>query len=190
MTSPAPGGTVTPPLLLDEHSRPDFGELFRVLAGRSDTLEVAIGRIRLSGLTPRAVDLRGVGEIRVVLAEVNAVTLAREAEAVLVNPQRADNLRFLSTLLDEGSIEIRSAPLAGWSPDFTLFHRDGAPWAALVGLHWFERPYPHPGPALASLHGGEDARRIGPRFRQIWSNAHDVSEPVGEILARADARTG
>ncbi|NIP59452.1 MAG: hypothetical protein GWM92_14090 [Gemmatimonadetes bacterium] len=128
--------------------------------------------------------------IRLVLAEVNSITLRNEAEAILSRPDRAHSLVHLLDLLRAERIQIRSAPLAGWAPDFTVFHRKGLAWRGLIGPHWFVRPYPHRGPALASVLGPAGARLLARRFDELWKQAHDIGPALLGILSRARGRVG
>lgn len=178
------------PRLLDERSDPNFRDVFGLLARRSTTLDAAVSRIRLSGLDLRPEELRTLGKIRVLLSEVNALTLRSEAEACLADPRKASNLTNLVRLMEEGVISVRSAPLAGWAPDFSVFGRSGKAWMVLVGLHWFARPYPHGGPALASLHGPRAAGRAARRFERLWRGAHDIGPAILHILTEAHLRSG
>lgn len=177
------------PHLLDDRSRPDFRTVYGTLARRAGALDAAVARIRLSGLNLRPDELRGVQRLRVLLSDVSGLTLRAEAEAVLLDPIKAGNLRHLVGLMDEGRIQVRSAPLGGWIPDFSVFHRNGRPWTVLVGLHWFARPFPHRGPALASLHGATAAGRAASRFTELWRSAHDVSPAILGLLHEAERRT-
>lgn len=124
--------------------------------------------------------------IRLLLAEVSAVSLDAEAHALLHHPGMAANLRRLALLLHVGRIEVRSAPLGGWAPDFTVFRADDGAHAAMVGPHRFERGLLHSGPLLASVHGAGDAGRLGARFDELWGRAHDIRPAIAGILARAE----
>jgi len=178
------------PRLLDERSEPNFRGVFGLLARRSGALDAAVSRIRLSGLDLRPEELQQLSRIRVLLTEVNAIALRSEAEASLADPDKAGNLTNVLKLMERRIIEVRSAPLAGWAPDFSVFRRNGHPWMVLVGLHWFARPYPHGGPALASLHGAEAAGRIARRFEGLWRGAHDIGPALLHILKEAKVRSG
>lgn len=178
------------PRLMDERSDPNFRAVYGLLARRSGALDAAVSRIRLSGMDLRPEELRKLGRIRVLLTEVNAITLRSEAEASLADPDKEGNLTNLLTMMESGVIEVRSAPLAGWAPDFSVFRRNGHPWMVLVGLHWFARPYPHGGPALASLHGAEAASRTARRFEGLWRGAHDIGPAILHILQEARVRAG
>lgn len=176
------------PRLVDDRSRPGFRELFGRLARESSSLDVALTRIRLTTLDLSERELASVERIRLLLAEVSAVSLDSEAYAVLHRGSMAVNLRRLTGLLSLGVIEIRSAPLGGWAPDFTIFADATGPRAALVGPHRFERGQLHDAPVLASLHGGADAARLAGRFAEMWARAHDIRPAVAGILARAGRR--
>ena len=173
------------PRLLDERTRPDFRDVYAREAAGAERLDTALTRIRLSAMDLGAAELGGLRRIRVLLAEMNALGLTAEAETLAADPARRDRLRFLLDRLETGTLEVRLAPLAGWAPDFSVFHRAGGdPPALLVGPHRLERPYPHPGPAFASLHRGPDAVRAGRRFDETWERAHDLQGPLVRILER------
>jgi hypothetical protein len=174
------------PLLLDERARPDFRDVYGWLLARSTRLDVALTRIRLSTLDLGRGELDGVRSIRLLLAEVNAVQLDAEAHGVMLREEKREVLHTLSARLSRGIIEVRSAPLGGWSPDFSVFHDLHGPAAVLVGSHWFERPFPHRGPAFAALHGPEAAADAGSRFDEAWERAHDIGLAVLGILERAE----
>lgn len=173
------------PGLFDERSDPDFRTVFGHLLGDATHVDVALKRIRLSTLDLEATKLEGLRRLRVLLAEVNATTLSVEAHGVLLEPHRGRTLRHLTALLDRGVVEVRAAPLGGWSPDYTVFRGPEGPRAVLLGLHWLERPFPHRGPALASLHGPDGAALAGRRFDESWNRAHDIRPAIQGILRRA-----
>jgi len=174
--------------LLDERSHPDFRDVFGTLASHSTEIRTAITRVRLSTLDLSASELEPVRHLRVLVAEVNALHLDAEARVLNGQPQRAPNLLLLTNLLREGRLEVRSAPLAGWSPDFSVFSSEEGPLAVLTGYHWFERPYPHRGPALCGVHTGDGARLAAARHSELWEGAHDIGPAVWSILARARGR--
>jgi hypothetical protein len=183
-----PGLAPESAVLLDERHRPDFRDVFGALARRSTDVAVAVTRVRLSTVDLGADELSGLRSLRVLVAEVNALQLDAEAAGLLRLPRRAPNVRLLTAMLEEGRLEVRSAPMGGWSPDFTVFSEAAGPLAVLAGYHWFERPYPYRGPALAALHGAEAARMARTRHQELWDAAHDVGPALWSILARADTR--
>jgi hypothetical protein len=180
-----PGLTQSPAVLVDERSRPDFRDIFGALAGRATDIATAITRVRLSTVDLTTLDLDALEHFRVLVAEVNALQLDGEARGIQSDPRRAPRVDLLRSMLEAGRLEVRSAPLAGWSPDFTVFSDADGPTAVLSGSHWFERPYPHRGPALASLHHGDADRLAARRHHDLWERAHDVGPAVWNILSKA-----
>jgi hypothetical protein len=174
------------PRLLDERGRPDFRDVYGWLLPRSRRLDVAVTRIRLSTLDLGRGELDAVRSIRLLLAEINAVQLDAEAHGVMLREDKRETIYALSRRLSDGVIEVRSAPLGGWSPDFSIFHDLDGPAAVLIGSHWFERPFPHRGPAFAALHGADAAMDALRRFDEAWEKAHDIGPAVLSILERAE----
>ena len=180
-----PGLTLSSAVLIDERGRPDFRDVFGALAARAVDIATAITRVRLSTVDLTAGELQRLEHFRVLVAELNALQLDGEARAIQSDSTRAPNVDMLREMLEVGRLEIRSAPLAGWSPDFTVFAGVDGPTAVLSGSHWFERPYPHRGPALAALHHGDAARLAARRHGELWERAHDVGPAVWSILSKA-----
>jgi len=183
-----PGLVPSPAYLLDERGRPDFRDAFGALAARASQILTAVTRVRLSTVDLKGHDLPELESMQVLVSEMSALSLDSEARGLMQMPHRAPNIRFLIGLLEEGRLEVRSAPLGGWAPDFTVFVEPEGPRAVLLGFHAFERPYPHRGPALASLHGGDGARLAAIRHRELWESAHDVGPALWSILSRAEQR--
>ena len=188
MDSPPLGITPQPAALLDDRTRPDFRDVFGALTSQSTDIATAITRVRLSTMNLTESELNGVERFRVLVAEMNAIQLTAEARGLINDPARAPRLVFLQHMLESGRLEVRAAPLAGWSPDFTVFSNPSGPSAVLTGFHWFERPYPHRGPALCSLHFAEAARVAGRRHAELWETAHDIGPAVWSILSKAQPR--
>lgn len=185
MDTPTEHSPLELPRLLDERSRPDFRAVYGRLLARSSEVDVALTRIRLSTLDLEEGEVGGLRRLRLLLARVNAVSLDAEAHALLLDGSRSRPLQMLGEQLARGVIEIRAAPLGGWSPDFSVFTGAKGPLGALLGFHWFQRPFPYRGPALATLVGPDGARRIGARFSETWARAHDISPAILGILERA-----
>jgi hypothetical protein len=171
-------------LFLDERSPKPFRTVFGEMLSGCTTLETAILRIRLGAVDLSAQEVSGVKRLRILVAEVSARTVEEEAYALQVDPDKEENLSRIMALLQGGRMEIRSAPLGGWSPDFSVFSGEHGPEAVIMGLHWFKRPFPHRGPAWAACFGPEEARRARQRFREIWEGAHDIGPAILKLLAR------
>jgi len=180
-----PGLSPSYAVLFDERRRPDFRDVFGALAATSSDIATAVRRVRLSTVDLTRDELERVEHFRVLVAEMNALQLDAEARALQVDPRRAPNAELLREMLEGGRLEVRSAPLAGWIPDFTVFSRADGPHAVLTGLHWFERPYAHRGPALGAVHGEVAAKLAARRHEEAWERAHDVGPAVWNILSKA-----
>ena len=193
-------------LLLDERSRPDFRDLYGRHAAAAASLCAAVRRVRLGGIDLEAEEIGRLQSLRLLVGEANALDLSAEADTLAADPSRRARLSMLAALLDDGRLEVRVAPLAGWSPDFSVFlppsdvsggGARGAPPGPIrshapilmVGTHWFERPFPHPGPALGAVFHGEPALVAFRRFEETWRTGHDLAGPIRAILKDALDRT-
>ncbi len=196
-------------LLLDERSRPDFRDLYGHYASGAGSLHTAVRRVRLGGIDLKAREVGHLRGLRLLVGEVNALELSTEADTLAADPERRARLSVLAALLRDGRLEVRVAPLAGWIPDFSVFlppdsshtaevpgsggsstpspHRLKVP-TLMVGTHWFERPFPHPGPALGVVLHGDAALRAFRRFDETWRGGHDLAGPIQGILGDALGR--
>ena len=105
------------------------GYLGRELAGAS-AAAFAIRRIRLARLDLLPEELRSVQRCRVLLGRLDADTLA-DAGASPTSARTA-------TLLDmaaSGRLEVRSAGLLAWEPDFSLIGAGTADDVLIFGCH-------------------------------------------------------
>lgn len=180
----SPSGEAHLPFLMDERSPRRFRQVFGEILARSRTLETAILRIRLGAVDLTEAELAGVDRLRILAADVNARTVEEEAYGLRMDEEKRDSLTRILKLLREGRMEIRSAPLGGWSPDFSVFSGPDGPEAVIVGLHWFRRPFPHRGPAWAACFGPGEARAAQRRFGEIWREAHDIAPAILRLLER------
>jgi len=180
-----PGLAPSAALLFDERTQPGFREVFGVLAAGATEIATAVTRVRLSTVDLTRAELERVMHFRVLVSEMNAISLDAEARRLQLDAKRRPNAELLRELLESGRLEVRSAPLAGWSPDFTVFTAPGGTAAVLTGFHGFERPYPHRGPALSCVHVGDPARLAARRHSSLWDRAHDVGPAVWNILSKA-----
>lgn len=170
------------PRLLIEGSTPRFPGVYRGLLRRSSRVDVALTRLRIATLRLRAADLGSVRRLRIVLAELTSAAWEVETHRALLNPQREPLLRGLISRIQDGSLQVRAAPLASWSPDFTVFHPDDGGNQALLGPHWLEATPASRGPRFAFLVSGRDAMRVADRYERVWAEAYDVGPAVGRLL--------
>jgi hypothetical protein len=176
------------PSLLMDGLRPDLPEVYATLLSRSRELSLAAWRVRLAGLHLSPDALLSMDRIRVVVGELDGQRLAAEAEGMALSAHRSGTVQALLKLLMEDRLLVRAAPLGGWSPDFSLFLGERTSTTLLLGPHWLERPFPHRGPALASLHSGPEVARVEGRFEELWEGAHDVKAAVLRMLTEAARR--
>ncbi|MGD8279649.1 MAG: hypothetical protein PVJ80_13180 [Gemmatimonadota bacterium] len=180
-----PGLSPGASIFFDERGRPDFRDVFGALARGAADIATAVRRVRLSTVDLSTEELGRVQHFRVLVAEINALRLDAEAKALQLDPRRVGAAELLRRMLETGRLEVRSSPLGGWMPDFTVFSGVDGPTAVLTGLHRFDRPYPHRGPAFASVHEGDAARLAAHRHAEIWERAHDVGPAIWNILSKA-----
>jgi hypothetical protein len=175
-------------LFFDESSDPSFRTIFGGLLREADHVCVALTRIRLASLDFSLRELEGLERVRLLLKEMNAVTLHAEASQMLERNQGARGIVRLLSRLQQGRIDVRVLPLGRWSPSFSVFQRYGAPRAVLTGVHRFSRDE-EGGPLFASVHGPAAARRASIRFEALWERAHDVG-PALDALVQFAERSG
>ena len=170
-----------PALVVDERGAvPVRDRVGRLLSGASRA-DFAVGRIRLAAVDLAAGEVAGVERCRVLLGQLDAGTLLDVADA----PAAArELLEVLASWAGSGRLEVRSAGLAGWTPDFSVFR--GPPDTALLGAHYFGSAYPAVGPSFTAVL--EDAAHIAllaRRFEELWALGHDVLPAVRTVLERA-----
>jgi hypothetical protein len=84
-----------------------------------------------------------------------------------------------------GRLEVRSAGIGAWRPDFSVFTGDVAP-LCLVGAHYFSSPYPTVGPSLTCVVTDPAATAVAARrFDTLWGRSHDVLPAIRDVLERA-----
>lgn len=173
------------PALFHERHPEGFRLRFRHEATRSRTVDIAVTRIRLSTIDLSREEVRGLHRLRLLLAELRAPELDAEAHALMAQPDARRRMLTLDALLSRNVVQVRVAPLGGWSPDFSVFTGASGPQAVLLGFHAFERPHPYPGPALGAHFGPGEAREARARFEGIWARGHDIAPAVRSIFRRA-----
>ena len=127
--------------------------------------------------------------LRVLITEINAATLKFEAEAMLADPERSHNLRVVMRLLAEERLRVRCAPLLDWAPNFSVFVDGQGRCDLLLGVHWFQIPYPSRGLALAVVYRGGQADGVRARFQEMWDLAHDIGPALRGVFEAAERAT-
>ena len=89
-------------------------------------------------------------------------------------------------LLAEGRLRVRCAPLLDWAPNFSVFAGPRGRRVLLLGVHWFQIPYPSRGPALAVVQRGRRVREVRARFREMWLLAHDIGPALRGVFEAAE----
>jgi hypothetical protein len=177
-------------ILLDDRADPPLRALIGALLGRATTADFAISRMRLDGLDLGGGELDRLQRCRVLLGRLDARAL-EELMGGGHGPARQQHLRALGEFLASGRVEVRAAGVVAWNPDFSILsHLDGAPAnaVALVGAHYFLRPYPIDGVALTTMHTTPASiAQLQARFDEIWEEGYDVGEVVRAALVHLTA---
>lgn len=176
------------PLLLDEQREPSIRQLLGRLLTRAREADFAVARIRIAAIDLEPAELVRVRRCRVLVGRLDATTFAEAAHSIHLPPRRR-NLEVLLAFADSGRVEVRAAGPDAWSPDFSVMRglRTPVPGCArpvaIVGAHYFAKPFPVGGPALTCVvRGRETGERLGARFEEVWQRGHDVLPVVREGL--------
>jgi len=209
---PEPGPTpLAPPVLvgavlLDEHADPPLRESYGRLLATAEEADFAVGRVRLAGIDMTGGELAGVRRCRLLLGRLDVDTLMDANSEARLDADRRARLERLRTFVGSGRIQIRSAGMQQWSPDFSVFRglrhppgesresgdsddsgRSARGAAVVLGPHHFARTSPD-GTAITAILPGEAAAALATRrFEAMFERAYDVTgvvlELLGEMLA-------
>lgn len=178
---------MTAPLtLLDERARPPLRErIGRLLAGAEETA-FALARVRLAVLDLGDDELDSLRRCRVLLGHMDASTLLDAPGSA--NPRApAPALGRLLRFAASGRLEVRSAGVAAWTPDFGVVQR-GSEATGLLGAIQFGNPELLTGPTFTAITADPEATTLlRLRFDQLWSRSHDVLPAIRQVLERAHA---
>lgn len=155
--------------------------LGRALAG-SASAAFAIRRIRLARLDLLPEELQAVRRCRVLLGRLDADMLADPG----ASPASARTAALLD-MAASGRLEVRSAGLLTWDPDFSLFDDGrGGPGIVVFGCHQFVPQQPVEGLAMAcAIAEPAIVRTVAVRFEELWERGHDSLEAVTDALCRS-----
>jgi hypothetical protein len=175
--------------LIDDRSRPALREQIGRLLSTCARAEIAVGNVRLPALDLTDSETRGVRQCRILLGRLEARALAGFD---VPGAGAETRLRALLAFLCSGRVEVRSAGLGAWSPDFSLYRGlpDGSS-AGLVGAHYFREPPSTNGPSFTALVTDAGAVALAlARFEALWERSHDVLEPVVSAVRRRQSFGG
>lgn len=159
--------------------------LGRALA-ESSSAAFAIRRIRLARLDLLPEELHSVGRCRVLLGRLDADMLADPG----ASPASARTAALLD-MAASGRLEVRSAGLLAWDPDFSLFGYGGSRAGVLLfGCHQFVPQQPVEGLAMAcAIDEPAIVEAAAVHFEELWERGHDSLEAVTDALCRSRSAT-
>ena len=164
-------------VLIDDAARPTLRERIGELLSTSSRAEFAVANIRVAAIDLTAQEIRNVRCCRILLGRLDARALTDFGYADAGLDERMNRLLWF---LESGRVEIRSAGVGAWFPDFSIYSgppRGGS--ACLIGAHYFRQPLSLTGPSFTAMM--VDARSVATaraRFDALWAAGHDVLEPV------------
>lgn len=172
--------------VLDERSDVSLRELIGGLLINATRADIALTRVRLAALDLSDEEVRSV-RCRVLLGELDASILLDAAGGS--STQRAGLRRLAEWLMSE-RIEVRSAGIGAWTPDFSVYVGDDGSTTCLIGAHYFGSPQLAVGPSVTvTTTDAAAAGLLGERFDELWARAHDVGAAILEVVDRS-ARVG
>jgi hypothetical protein len=173
-------------VLLDERCQPRLRHVIGALLAAAETADFAVARVRLGAIDLSPAETGGVRRCRILLGRLDHSGLN---ELMAADDDRSRQLRALAAFLDSGRVEVRSAGMAEWLPDFSVYHRladdgRGHDSACVVGAHYFHLP-PVDGASLTCVLRDVGAvMRATHRFEELWRQGHDVLPAVLDSIRR------
>lgn len=170
-------------MLIDDLSRPTLRERIGHLLSTCTCAEIAVAHIRLAALDLAEHEIRNVRRCRILIGRLDARALTDFGHA---DPDMDERLRTLLSFLESSRVEVRSAGLGAWAPDFSVYRGlPDAGSACLVGAHYFREPPSLTGPSFTALMPNAGAVAVvQARFEALWRRSHDVLEPVVSAVRR------
>lgn len=183
---------MTPPAmtLLDERASPPLRQrVGRLLAGADDAA-FAVARIRLAVLDLTDEELASLRRCRVLLGHLDAAALLDASDAAGAPGRAAPAMARLLRFARGGRLEVRSAGLGGWAPDFAVVRR-GEEGIGVVGSIQFGNPELIVGPAFTVVTPASGmVALLEARFDELWERSHDVLPAIRQVLERASGVDG
>lgn len=178
----------------DEASTPSLRSLIGDLLQHSRTADLALARVRLAALDLTAAEVRGPARCRVLLGQLDAAMLVDATTTPGAAPGRStrrESLLRLADWLASDRLEVRSAGIGLWTPDFSIFRDRAGAATCLLGAHYFGSPQLTVGPSFTALVDGADgAAVLQLRFEEVWGRGHDVSPAILDVLERTAEEAG
>ncbi|MBX6364346.1 MAG: DEAD/DEAH box helicase family protein, partial [Gemmatimonadetes bacterium] len=178
------------PVLLDERTGPSIRAVLGAALAGAGEADFAIARVRLAAVDLTSRELSRLRRCRVLLGQVDANTFADAGAASATSPERRAQLDVLLQFLESGRAEVRAAGSEAWTPDFSVLcdvrwtPADEPGDVAVLGAHYFAKPFPVRGAALTVLTSEpavvEALRR---RFLELWRRGYDVAPVLGDAIA-------
>lgn len=166
-------------MLIDERSDPDLRAVIGELLTTSESADFAVTRIRLAAMDLTD-DEVAIPRCRLLLGALDA-SMLDDASYVPTAGHAADVRRLLGWVRS-GRLEIRSAGIGGWIPDFSIY-RAGTACTCLLGAHYFGNPQLSVGPSFTCVVRDTDSARIvADRFDALWDRSHDVLPAIRDVL--------
>jgi len=164
--------------VVDERDRPTMRETLGVLLTRARTADIAISHMRLAGLDLGTAEVGSITRCRVMLGHFDA--------AVLLDDWEPGQVNVLAAFARSGRLEMRTARHHIWNPGFSIFGGlPGESSTALLGAHYFGRPYPRFGIAFTCVTTQpETVQACCTRFEELWQAGYDVLPVITDTLNR------
>jgi hypothetical protein len=183
--------------LLDERGTPTPRTVIGRLLGGATHAEIAVSHVRVAAIDLRAGEAERIECCRVLLDHLDAHSLALPglpagAGAPVAARRVAERAAALLRFIESGRVEMRSAGVGAWRPDFSIYRGvSGAvspatastPAVCLVGAHYFDQPPTTPAFTCVIDDPAAIATALR-RFEQLWEQGHDVAEAVTDAVAR------
>lgn len=168
--------------VVDERAQRPLRSVIGQLLEESSCVDLAIARVRLATLDLTQAEVEGPARCRVLLGQLDASTLH---DAATVPAARGPAFRRLAEWLVSERLEVRSAGLGAWTPDFSVFSGPDRA-TCLLGAHYFGSPQLTVGPSVTLIMTDEDvAQLLRERFQELWDGGHDVAPAIVAVLQRA-----
>lgn len=172
------GMTDTTSVLLDTTSSPAAREVIGSLLAVATHADIAVRNIRLAALDLSADETRGIARCRVLIGQLDVNALSFPGIAC----DEGERLRVLLDFVTSDRVEVRSAGMGVWLPDFSVYRRTASAGAdafaaCLVGAHYFHARPAEPA-FTCVLREPQAVRQARRRFDGLWAGGHDVREAV------------